>query len=68
MALKAPRPLRGQCVKAAVKKKERFEGVGRLGEYGPEGVKATERPMCKGGAPLVVGLSFVIVFWYQLEK
>jgi hypothetical protein len=33
---------------AAVKKKGWFGGVARLGGYGPEAAKATERPMCKG--------------------
>ncbi len=35
MALETPRPLRGQCVKAVVKKKDRFERGGPMREYGP---------------------------------
>ena len=47
MALEAPRPLRGQCARKAVRKKVSLRGVVRLGEYGPGGTKATEKPMCK---------------------
>ena len=47
MALEAPRPLRGQCARKAVRKKVGLRGVVRLGEYGPGGTKATEKPMCK---------------------
>ena len=48
MALRLPRPLGGQCVKATVKKNCGFGGVARLRGYGPEAAKATERPMCTG--------------------
>ena len=47
MALEPPRLPRGQCVKAAVKKRVGLRGVARLGESGPGGTKATERPMCE---------------------
>ena len=48
MGLRLPRPLGGQCVKAAVRKKGGFGKGGHFRGYGPEAAKATERPMCKG--------------------
>jgi hypothetical protein len=48
IALGAPRPLRGQCEKEAIKKKDGFERGVEIREYGPGGATATERPMRKG--------------------